>query len=507
VALLLSAAVTSTLHIPTDFYAMPLSEGLQRAAASAGVVGLDAALEACGFEQLVQLLGFRESFMGSAAVSDLHAGQLLDDLRRLRDADTAADAPCGGLDSMPAGPAGIARVRTLIYAARLEFRKEEASGVAAAALPPVPGTATSAEDQCKPLPAAEIDSYWEAGERTTSGYTWIQPKFRLSDTIMSKMIRANTSGELWIPPVDQSFSYKDPSSTRTVTTLLKAGGQNGGPELSLQMVQGEQLQERHDPISIVADYTDIISHRSAALIACYGSPEAAAKFSTSKRFAILEKHKLAVASKVMLSPRSVAILERALKAVTRTGVSTAAMLRIDKEVVDAIHERQSQQKDDGNLAVEYVCNQRTDLFRQATIPLALSDVSRSCQPSHVQFDSASSVGPSASAVDTGASVTSKASDRERRLQSERDRLMNENKRLKSEAPSQHSGGGNFSRARYGGSSRRLGGGDSRSTQICRDFNSPAGCERDNCKFRHACNKPDRQGKPCGDSRHSAIFHG
>ncbi|KAL1503513.1 hypothetical protein AB1Y20_011993 [Prymnesium parvum] len=215
---------------------MPLSEGMQRAAASAGFVGLDAALEACGFEHLLQLLGYKESFMGTGPVSEIHAGQLRDDLRRMRDASTAADALCGGLDSLSSDAPGVARVRTLIYAARLEYKKEEASTVAAATVLPAAAPAPAVEpDQCKPLPAAEIEGHWEAGERTTSGYTWMPPKFRLSDTLMSKMIRANAAGELWIPPIDSYFAYKDPSSTRTITTLLKAGGQNGAVELSLQM--------------------------------------------------------------------------------------------------------------------------------------------------------------------------------------------------------------------------------------------------------------------------------
>lgn len=490
---------------------MPLSDGLQRAAASAGFVGLDAALEACGFEHLLQLLGYKESFMGTGPVSEIHAGQLRDDLRRLRDATTAPDALCGGLDSLSGDAPGVARVRTLIYAARLEYKKEEASNVAAAAaVPPVAAPAPAEQDHCRPLPASEIEGYWEAGERATSGYTWVPPKFRLSDTLMSKMIRANKAGELWIPPIDSSFAYKDPSSTRTVTTLLKAGGQPGGLELSLQMVQGEQLQERHDPISIVADYTDIISHRSAALIACYGSPEASATFVLSKRFATMEKHKLASATPTMLSPRSVAILERALKSVARMGVSTATLLSIDKDVVDAVHERQSQLKEDGNLAVEFVCNQRANLFSPAALSVALSDVHRSAgAPSTLLLDAASSIGPSASAVDA---VGQKASDRERRLQSERDRLQNANKRLKgtpSNSGYSSSGGGNNgqSRVRFGGNSRRCGGGDPRSVQICRDFNSPAGCDRDNCKFKHVCSKPDRNNRPCGDARHPAIFHG
>lgn len=485
---------------------MPLSEGMQRAVAAGAFDGLDAALEVCGFEQLVQLLAYKESFMGTAAVSDVHAGQLRDDLRRVRDEHTPAGAPCGGLVDLPDDATGTARVRTLIYAARFEYKKEEATQVAIASVPTPPPAAAPSEDQCKPLPASEIEGYWDAGERTTSGYTWTPPKFRLSDTLMSKMIRANTAGELWIPPIDSSFSYKDPSSTRTVTTLLKAGGQNGGPELSLQMVQGEQLQERHDAVSIVADYTAILTHRSAALIACYGSPEASAKFVASKRFAILDKHKLAHVSKVMILPRAVAMLEDALKTAARTGMSTAMLLRIDKDVVDAIHERQSQYKEDGSLAIEYVCNQRSMIFRP--VPTAqLSDVARSAS-SGAYFDTASSVGPSASAVETShvSSSTSKVSERERRLQSDRDRLLHENKRLKAASEGNVSNAGS-SRARFGGNSRRTGGGDSRSSQICRDFNSPSGCDRESCRFRHVCSKPDKSGRPCGDSRHSAVFHG
>lgn len=264
---------------------MPLSAGLLHAAQQSGVAGIEAALEVCGFEHLVHLLSHKSSFMGPQGVTDVDITQLRDDLRRIRDESVAPGTVCGGLTSLPPDDSGVARVRALIYAARIEFKKEEASLVAqasttaAAAAAPAP---TVSDDQCKPLPASEIESHWEAGERATGGYTWIPPKFRLSDTIMSKMIRANAAGELWIPPIDASFSYRDPSSTRNVTTLLKAGGQGSSTELSLQMVQSDQLQERRDPITIAADYADILEHRSAALVACYGCPEASLKFVASK---------------------------------------------------------------------------------------------------------------------------------------------------------------------------------------------------------------------------------
>lgn len=135
------------------------------------------------------------------------------------------------------------------------------------------------------------------------------------------------------------------------------------------------------------------------------------------------------------------------------------------------------------------------IARHSTVPsLSLSDLSRE---SGVRLkDSASSVGPSASAVDAGSSVSSftspnKASFLERKLQSERDAARNEIKRLRLAAATASSAGASQRRpgpARYGGESRRTGGGDPRAQNFCRDFNSPAGCHREICKFKHACSK-------------------
>lgn len=488
---------------------MPLSTGLSNAAKHAGLQGIDAALEVCGFTELVQLLSHKASFMGPTSVSDVDASQFRDDLRRTRDESTAPGALCGGMTSLADDESGVARVRALVYAARIELKKEEAAQVAHAGAAALTPAQPPAEDQCKPLPASEIDGYWDAGERVTGGYTWLPPKFRLSDTLMSKMIRANTAGELWIPPLDSSFGYKDASSTRTVTTLLRAGGQGSTTELSLQMVQGEQLHDRHDPITIAADYADIIEHRSAALVACYGSPEASLKYVASKRYPNIERHKLAATPHVMLMPRAIAMLKRALTSAARLGLSTSALLSMDKTVVDAIHERQSQYKEDGSLAIEYVCNQRSDLFRAAP-SVTLSDITHDTAGSYRSRDAASSVGPSASLVDTPSQLgphPGKASALERRLQSERDTARNELKRLRqSSDTSQVQSGRRNGSIRFGGDSRRSGGGDPRSNYICRDFNSQNGCDREQCKFKHICSKVDRHGRPCGDSRHSAVLH-
>lgn len=211
----------------------------------------------------------------------------------------------------------------------------------------------------------------------------------------------------------------------------------------------------------------------------------------------------------MLMPRAIAMLKRALTSAARLGLSTTTLLSMDKAVVDAIHERQSQYKEDGNLAIEYVCNQRTDLFRPPT--LALSDVTADNPTNFRSRDATSSIGPSASMVDA-ASYTSaapshgKASMLERKMQSERDSARAELKRLRSVLDSSNANPRRNNPVRYGGDSRRSGGGDPRSNHVCRDFNGPNGCERENCKFKHVCSKVDRNGRVCGDSRHSAVLH-
>lgn len=495
---------------------MPLSAGLQRAVEAVSIPGLGAALEVIGVTELLPLLSSRASFMAAPALDDVQLAQLRDDLRRVRDESDPPDRPCGGLAALPGDAAALSHLRILIYAARREFKLEEQLLLASA--PNNPGTpapvpAPAPADEVKPLPAKDITALYESAERCSGGCMWVPPKYRLSDSLVSKLARANANGHLFVPAVDSGFAYADPSSTRSVTTLLKAGGDGSSlPDISLQMVQGSQLVERRDPVTLVADYLDIISHRTAALVACYGTPEAAAKFSASDRYGNMDKHKLSLpfgAARPLLLPRMACGLERALREAARQGHSTAAMLAIDRAVVDAIHERHSEIAEDGNLAIEFVCNQRSTLFRPAA-PVSLGDIAAG---TFGRDGLESSVGPSVSAAGSFSSGNQRRlqSEQEKKLQSERDRLRSELEAVKRQrlhaVPDSRSGGaGTGERSVFGGNSRRMGGGDPRASQICRDFNAPNGCQRSACKFKHACDRTRADGRVCGDGRHCAVHH-
>ena len=78
------------------------------------------------------------------------------------------------------------------------------------------------------------------------------------------------------------MAYREPASHKTLTTLLKLAGGD-----ALQLSQGGDTAERHDVPEIPADYADIISHRSAALIAAYSTNQASTEFVKSARFKML----------------------------------------------------------------------------------------------------------------------------------------------------------------------------------------------------------------------------
>ena len=92
---------------------------------------------------------------------------------------------------------------------------------------------------------------------------------------------------------------------------------------------------------------------------------ASGEYTASALFSALKKHDLVAsfpAGSMMLMPRFVALLEQKLRTAARRGYSARELLDIDKAVIDAIIERHSEVKVDGNLAIEYVSDQRTGLF-------------------------------------------------------------------------------------------------------------------------------------------------
>lgn len=180
----------------------------------------------------------------------------------------------------------------------------------------------------------------------------------------------------------------------------------------------------------------------------------------------------------MLLPCMVSFLERALLSASRRGYSKAELLMIDRQVVEAIMERTSVVRVDGNLAIEYVCDTRTALFFPSNPVLPLSKTA-------LHDDGPASEGRASS---TAASSTSFAgSDRQldalkranSKLMSERDRALHElgakrarYTRLSGTAKSTSppaSRGPPQGRTVYGGQTGIAGGGKPSAEHICRSY--------------------------------------
>ena len=470
---------------------MPISASLNEVIEAACAdfahwTGIGAALEAMRIVDLLGFLSHKPSFM-QAALDEGQVGQLITEIKRVRDDATPVTDVCGGYTALPVSAVAAPWMRAMLYRARTLYAKEEKEALV------LPDPKAGIEDPFKPLPPSDIDDIWKSGEKTTDGFSFISPKFHLSDANVSRMVRANKAGQLWIPIIDQGFSYREPASNRQVTTLFKSAS-GTSTEAQLQLVHGSEAAERFDPLNMVADYNDICAHRSAALVACYATPEASAAYGKSKTFAAIEKHKLVARDAKpprMILPRFIASLERHLRAATRTGVSLTQMVGIDSAVINAIVERHSSVGEDGNLAIEHVCEQRQSLFAPPVASVSLGDVPGFASPGRMTSE-VGSVGPSASEIGG-----KRPSELERRLQSDLDKEKNKNKRGDRDVKQ---------KVTYGGAGRVMGGGNKRSADICRNFNSAAGCYRKECNFKHACDARMRNGQPCGDERHSSGHH-
>jgi hypothetical protein len=453
-----------------------------------------------GITDLNNFLAWLPSFLGPGPVAAVDTNMFIDDIRTVRDDATPVGARCGGYIAFPDGIDGGRVVRAIVQSARRLYQLE----CAEIATPPPP-PAVTAEDPFKPLAPKTLSDLWEAGAIVTDGYSSVPDRFKLSDALVSRMVRANKAGEFWIPAIDSSFSYKDPSSNRVITTLLKSSGEGPVPGAEIQLVQGAQQSERFDPVDLAADYNDCIMHRSAAIITAYCTPQASTDYVASPRFRAIDRHRLVTTSPKparMLIPTFLAALERQLRAAARLGLSATVLLRIDSAVVRAILDRQATIHVDGNLAIEYVCEQCTHLF---TPPRVLLDL----QSLHGGAGSdIGSIGPSASQI---LSPAGKPSQRERSLQSENDKLRHQlgPKRTRFESDAGNSSARSETTQRnttYGGDGRRTGGGVPTSRAICDAFNAANGCFRRECKFRHACNVMNRNGSPCGAEAHCALHH-
>lgn len=471
---------------------MPLSEGLQRAIDLGKDPALAAAFEVMGILSTFDLLTYMPSFMDGVTLVEAELVSLSQDIRRLRDAAVPAATACGGYAAFPADATGSTILRRVVYAARLEAKSDV--------------SAAPAVEEGKPLPAAELATIWQEGEAVTSGYCTVLPRYRLADSVVSRMSRSNKRGDLWIPCLDRGFSYRDSSSNNSITTLVRANSDCAtGVDVELQLVQNPMAAERKDPVRLVADYLDVISHRSAALIACYCTPEAARAYRASAGCAQRTRHvSVSKGSELMLTPRMIGKLERALRTATRSGMSTSDVVRMDQTVIHAIHTRMADVTCDGNSAVEFVCDQQPTLF----LPSYTSLGSMSSGPSTVA-DSIISPNDSVSNVSASTSAPKRSHADERliaKLQSDRDKALHELASAASKRAKSDKGAGYKEPATvYGGKSGTTGGGSSSASDICRLYNNAEGCYRRSCQFRHACNRMVN-GRPCGNTRHNACSH-
>ena len=439
---------------------------------------LGAALEVLGITTLTLFLGCKGSFE-SGTIVEAQLAALCASVRRQAD---DSDTPSGGYATFVADAHAIPRLRAVVIAARREFKLEEADALA-------PAPPEEKEDLFKPLPPKEVNDLWEAGEAVTSGFSWVPPKHKLSDSIMSRMQRANRNGELWLPAIDGSFKYLDPAQSRLVSTLLgSADGDGAGGGVALQLVQGGGHSERRDAVHLAADYCEMLSHRSSAVLACYSTPEASVKYMDSARGKRIAKHSLIASSAkpaVQILCRMVAKLERQLRGAARLGLSTRDLLAVDKQVIDAIAARSVEVSCDGNLAIEYVCDQRTSLFEGPQGAVCSSVAASSSGGASVGGRGAGEQPPRQPGAD-GTDWKRKYSE----LQSQVDKAKNQQQKTV-----------------YGGRTGVMGGGGGRNqTSVCNQFNEERGCYRKDCKFAHVCNKQIRQGQMCRDDRHCALFH-
>ena len=212
--LALGAALLATLVLPVRIArppspvagAMPLSADLVAACGTHPTTAdiLVAQLERIGLLDVITLLSFRASFMAPAPLADADIAVLQTALR--------GDAPTEA--SFPNGAPGVVALRVVLHAARLRWRAIEAATAAAAAPGPGPAPAPAPADDhdlFKALPPSDIRAIWEGGEIATRGLSWVPDRFRLADSLVSRMHRANKAGA---PIILTSCSAFSPQTDR-----------------------------------------------------------------------------------------------------------------------------------------------------------------------------------------------------------------------------------------------------------------------------------------------------
>jgi hypothetical protein len=374
-------------------------------------------------------------------------------------------------------------------------------------------SAAAAAAEAKPLGEKVLDGHWDAGAAVTGGFSTTEPHYHISDAQFSRIIHANKAGTLWIPGIDSTFTYRDVASNKQIKTLLMGAAETA---TELLLVQGAAANERHDEMTMVCDYLDLLHHRSCALVAAYSSAEASAAFLASDRFGKLTCHDRGYVTgttrQCMLTPQFVSMLERRLIKSARSGYSVGQMVRIDKQVVQAILERASLMFKDGNLAVEYICDSCMSLFS-----LEGSDTTPS--PSETSVTSAGDERQNRRMQDQIRHLTSERDrarnacrDRGSPLRNDRREDRRENRRDDRSSNYAHDvppppvrNDRNDDRRKDERHEARRDEG-AMGDRICHDWNRSSGCSRGTgCRYQHICNKQRPDGGMCRQ-KHSATSH-
>ena len=445
---------------------MPISTSLAKCCTVASrAPSLPEILDEMGIHTCMDLLCAKASFM-EGALSETQAQAFIADILK-----TSA-----GKDTYPKDTdVQLSSVRVLLYSARNVILADKAADSVAVSV-------SAADDPFKSLPPSELLDVWAAAAKITDGYAMVDDDFRLSAVIMSRMIREGKAGGMWIPPIGIDFKYQSARENREVSTLMRGAGNT---EMSVQMVS--QSDERKDDLLSGADYSDMLSHRSVALMAVYCSNAGAERFQKSAKCAETIAHSLSTGAggqRRIVTPQFIGTLERRLRQSARMGVSADRLIAIDRAVIDAVLARMSKYKGDGDIAIEHVLEQREILFHGNT--------GSSSTPGTPSL--AGSLDDVGSVRDAGGPTK-----RERDLQSQVDKLLNQGKGK----PGQHT---RTEPTIWGGSAGKMGGGAKSGDALCNDFNKAAGCFRATCKFRHCCNVKSATGDTCGRYDHCAVGH-
>jgi hypothetical protein len=462
---------------------------LMSACVEVPIADLHTALGKLGCTTLTHVLAYGSTFLEGELSPD-EVEELRNDLCR-KAADQAAGSTLAcGESSMPWNTVGLRHTRVLIIACRTLFKRENATGEAeAAVLNADPATIAAAE--AKPLSAKVLEQHWLAAETVTGGFSIVEPHYRLAPPLVSKMVAANKHGGLTIPQIDSNYSYSEPSANKLITTILKGANQLNGDNTEIQLVQGSQAADRRDRLDIVSDYSASIRHRSCALLVGYCTPEASMAYMGSARYLLLSRHERNVITgttkECQITPASISLLERRLVKAMREGYTAAQMVQIDSQVIRAVLERAATVNQDGNKAIEYVCDQCTSLFRPAQVQFDTDTVSETSGPS------------SSSAAKEDMRELTRVREQNRNLTSQRDRANNQLTRMGS-SPRRVDSRPDERRDERTDTRRRD------DQRICNDYNRGTCSRGKECRFAHVCNRTAANGTECRNARHTALNH-